>query len=1082
MSTPQSKNPQHKPPPAQPSPSNASTSLSESQQQICSFFLKGRCKYGEKCKKGHGPISSQATQSKMTIGTMPPTQTSATANHDPMTSTSRGRPDRSQTRACIHWSRGVCWHGDKCKYRHDCEQKAGVNAVDGASVPATERQEGKKRRGRGAVSKKNAIIQGDQDRARQEAEEKQLQDEEERSLRELDEQKRKEAEEIERIRREVEEARRERAEAERRKAEVAAERERVKRLREAERERIRQEAERRAQQLRADEEERREERNRLDEAKTVQHLVLGSTIVKFGAGVNIERIVTGFDSCRVRVSDLPPDAKPNEVCGLLRDQGIEEEAFQLVNLKMWKGKKEANFIVEDERGRALALGVDGIDFRGQTLGVEASDSGTLQGMNSNNSAVLSISWRIPSSRFVVHYYSSSPGDVALKKDTFNGHTLHGRKIRVEGNRLPGRQTFEPYSLLVSGVSTTTSIEDIRDLFEAFSVRKLPSNEYSEDIAEHWLRSHVRALIPGSPVEFEASQFNPAYGNRSMKVQFRTWEVAKKVYDELSGKKFPSIGNSMFRLWLPDPYQITIPIQQYRAQKKQWDAFVDGTKDRKESVLHVRLLDDKAILRVGGDDMKAVGMLKVRVESLVAGETLQDMWHVWFGSSAGQTFLGKVLTDTGAYVRHDWRLRAVKAFGDPAAISRAKTMMMEEMERLSGLEHTEMLKRQSIRFFVERGVATLKEAFGDDNVTLDISSSPVRITIRGGEEARHLLRKLIDESLFNVMTDFSTASESSCPICLTEVSNPVKLGCGHEYCTACLRHFFTADIKNFPIACVGDEATCMKPIALPTIQKFLTQSQFNTLLETAFTTHIERNPQTYRYCNTPDCRQIYGCVSNSSATARTTASRCPSCLATVCTKCHEEAHDGMTCEERRIQADPAEQERLNDAWARDAGVKRCPSCRVWIEKTEGCNHMSCRCGAHICWVCMGTFDAGTIYTHMNAAHGGIYERREGRLAAGNEDVDIGEQVQAFREYEAQRDWRPGVNQYFAQVEALRADAERVRRAHLERQRAEALRAQRDVEAMRQAYRNQMAREEAQQRERLRRGQAEQDRQGGWCVVM
>ncbi|KAK1216935.1 hypothetical protein PQX77_020416 [Marasmius sp. AFHP31] len=515
----------------------------------------------------------------------------------------------------------------------------------------------------------------------------------------------------------------ERAEAERRRAEVAAERERARRLREAERERMRREAERHAQQLRAEEEIRREERNRMDEVKTVQHSVLGSTIVKFSAGVNIEHIVTGFDSCHVRVSNLPPDAKLNEACGLLRDQGIEEEAFQLVNLKMWKGKKEANFIIEDERGRALALGIDGIDFRGQTLGVEASDSGTIQGMNSNNSAILSISWRIPSSRFVVHFYSSSPGDVALKKDTYNGHTLHGRKIRVEGNRLPGRQTFEPYSLLVTGVSTTTSIEDIRDLFGAFSVRKLPSNEYNEENAEHWLKSYVRTLVPGSPVEFDAPQFNPTYGNNSMQAQFRTWEVAKKVHDELSGKKFPSIGNSTFRLWLPDPYQITIPIQQYRAQKRQWDAFVGDTKDRKESVLHVRVLEDKAILRVGGDDMKAVGMLKVRVESLVAGETLQD---------------------NGASVQFG-------AHGD------AETAV---------------------------------------NPVLRRTCSPVRITIRGGEEARHLLRKLIDESLFNVMTNFSTVSESSCPLYLTEVSNPVKLGCGHEYCIACLRHFFTADIKNF----------------------------------------------------------------------------------------------------------------------------------------------------------------------------------------------------------------------------------------------------------------------------------------------
>ena len=24
-------------------------------------------------------------------------------------------------------------------------------------------------------------------------------------------------------------------------------------------------------------------------------------------------------------------------------------------------------------------------------------------------------------------------------------------------------------------------------------------------------------------------------------------------------------------------------------------------------------------------------------------------------------------------------------------------------------------------------------------------------------------------------------------------------------------------------------------------------------------------------------------------------------------------------------------------------KQCPSCRFWVEKVSGCNHMTCRCG-------------------------------------------------------------------------------------------------------------------------------------------
>jgi hypothetical protein len=33
-----------------------------------------------------------------------------------------------------------------------------------------------------------------------------------------------------------------------------------------------------------------------------------------------------------------------------------------------------------------------------------------------------------------------------------------------------------------------------------------------------------------------------------------------------------------------------------------------------------------------------------------------------------------------------------------------------------------------------------------------------------------------------------------------------------------------------------------------------------------------------------------------------------------------------------------------------GVKNCPNCGIHIQKINGCNHISCRCGHHFCWNC------------------------------------------------------------------------------------------------------------------------------------
>jgi hypothetical protein len=53
------------------------------------------------------------------------------------------------------------------------------------------------------------------------------------------------------------------------------------------------------------------------------------------------------------------------------------------------------------------------------------------------------------------------------------------------------------------------------------------------------------------------------------------------------------------------------------------------------------------------------------------------------------------------------------------------------------------------------------------------------------------------------------------------------------------------------------------------------------------------------------------------------------------------------------------------------MKKCPQCNIPTSKSGGCNHITCRCGCHWCYVCMAKFsDPSECYQHLESVHGGL----------------------------------------------------------------------------------------------------------------
>ena len=132
-----------------------------------------------------------------------------------------------------------------------------------------------------------------------------------------------------------------------------------------------------------------------------------------------------------------------------------------------------------------------------------------------------------------------------------------------------------------------------------------------------------------------------------------------------------------------------------------------------------------------------------------------------------------------------------------------------------------------------------------------------------------------------------------------------------------------------------------------------------------------------------------------------SNECTKCKILICLECGLKDHFG-SC----TPIDSASAEWMIE------NTKPCPICHFKIEKNDGCNHMTCKCGIHFCWICNQVYTLDDINDHYmgnnpfascigtNTAaipladddeeheHVETVEERENRLAAiANANADI-----------------------------------------------------------------------------------------------
>jgi E3 ubiquitin-protein ligase RNF144 len=211
------------------------------------------------------------------------------------------------------------------------------------------------------------------------------------------------------------------------------------------------------------------------------------------------------------------------------------------------------------------------------------------------------------------------------------------------------------------------------------------------------------------------------------------------------------------------------------------------------------------------------------------------------------------------------------------------------------------------------------------------------------EGTPVLLRISDQPM-HMEINQSGAVESSlrfCDICAERKQNDQMFkteSCVHSFCNDCISRYVAAKVQDGTriVTCPG--LNCRAVLDLVTCRPILTSVVID-LWEDALCEEVINVSQRF-YCPFKDCSALLIDDNEGEAIIE---SECPFCHRLFCALCSVPWHSGIECEEfQRLNEDERGREDLMlRELAKDKKWSRCPQCKFYVERTEGCPHMICR---------------------------------------------------------------------------------------------------------------------------------------------
>jgi hypothetical protein len=303
-----------------------------------------------------------------------------------------------------------------------------------------------------------------------------------------------------------------------------------------------------------------------------------------------------------------------------------------------------------------------------------------------------------------------------------------------------------------------------------------------------------------------------------------------------------------------------------------------------------------------------------------------------------------------------KLTAYKSAGRPPPLFKQKSSQLDFLEsKILRSSFSEVEEIDGVRFMKNPETGELVSEAEAERIEKANHDLIRKLNEADFAESRRLVDD--DERLARALQEQFNQEEKpveadvTCKICLEAIPEAEFLpleNCGdlfHKLCIAQCLNTLIND-RQFPLVCPLPE--CRMEINMIDISERLEPADFARFEEFAFNHFVQRNMEDMTCCPTPDCSYVF------SKQGQITMFVCPVCKHEYCLQCKCSYHGGKSCEDyqRDKLYDPSDQAFIE--FAKGAKYKTCARCKFWVEKSEGCDHMTCRCGYEFCYVCGGVY--------------------------------------------------------------------------------------------------------------------------------